>query len=74
MNHRTVSTELSFGQLFLFEQKAAPQPVLYRPYKKRKRMLRLSLKIAALAGVLLGFGTSVLLQIVWLLLFSNAAG
>ncbi|MCX6968180.1 MAG: hypothetical protein NTZ46_10475 [Verrucomicrobia bacterium] len=67
MNHRTVSTELSFGQLFLFQPKAPQRPALYRPYKKRKRILRLSLKIAALSGVLLGFGASVLLQIFWLL-------
>ncbi|MEI6562363.1 MAG: hypothetical protein WCO68_09830 [Verrucomicrobiota bacterium] len=67
MNHRTVSTALSFGQLFLFQEKARPQPVLYRPYKMRLRTLRLSLRVAALAGVLLGFGSSILLQILWVL-------
>jgi len=67
MNHRTVPTELSFGQLFLFQERAPRQPVLYPPYKLRLRTLRLSLRIAALSGVLLGFGISVLLQIFWLL-------
>jgi len=67
MNHRTVSTALSFGQLFLFQEKAPRRPVLYQPYKMRLRTLRLSLKIAALAGVLLGFGASVLLQICWVI-------
>ena len=68
MNHRTVSTALSFGQLFLFQERAPCRPVFYRPYKARKRILRLSLRLAALAGVLLGFSVSVLLQILWLIL------
>ena len=69
MNYRTVSTDLSFGQLFLFQQKARQKPVVYRPYKVRKRMLRVSLRVAALAGVLLGFSGSILLQIFWVLAF-----
>ena len=69
MNQRTVPTDLSFGQLFLFHEKDRQRPVVYRPYKARKRMLRLSLKIAALAGVLLGFGASVLAQIFWVIAF-----
>ena len=47
---------------------ARKRPVLYRPYKMRVRTLRISLRIAALSGVLLGFSASVLLQILWLLL------
>ena len=68
MNHRTVSTALSFGQLFLFQEKAPRRPVVCRSFKARKRILRLSLRSAALAGVLLGFSASVLLQILWVIL------
>ena len=67
MNHRTVPTALSFGQLFLFQEKASRRPVLRHPHKMRLRTLRLSLRIAALAGVLLGLSASVLLQILWVL-------
>jgi len=66
MTHRAVSTALSFGQLFLFQETAPKRPVLYRPSKKRTGSLRLKLRNVALAGLLFGFAASVLVQSLWL--------
>jgi len=66
MNRQAVSNDLSFGQLFLFQETAARKPVLYQPplRKARRRQLRLhpTLRNAAIAGFLLGFAGAVLFQ------------
>ena len=65
MTHRVVPntlSSLSYGQLFLFQKKAHKEPVLYRPRNQRKHSPGFKLWNIALAGLLLGFTLSLLVQ------------
>jgi len=69
MTNRAVPTALSFGQLFLFDERASKTPDLSRLNRRRPRRRKKAalpnLKRIAVVGWALGFAGSILFQCLW---------